>query len=113
MNEFYLGALDLSPYIVSVHHRNYHTYIVEVDIPRTERGKALRFELIDLRGTLYTIPVFIAYRGQSWAFVVKLDYSDSRGFMFTIRNPGAWALSGLLSICPTGRFMRTKSRIMA
>lgn len=113
MNEFYLGALDLSPYIVSVWHRNYHTYMVELDIPRTERGKALRFELIDLRGTLYTIPVFIAYQGRCWAFVIKLDYADSQGVTFTIRNPTGWHLSGLLGACPMGRFKLAKRGIRA
>lgn len=119
MNEFYLGALDLSPYIVSVHHGNYHTYIVEVDIPRTERGLALRFELIDLRASLYPYPVFIRYMGKHWSFVVKIDYADSHSIMFTIRNPLGWNISGLLGACPMSRFegrvklKLSESRIMA
>lgn len=112
-NEFYLGALDLSPYIVSVWNRNYHTYIVDVDIPRTNRGKALRFELIDLRTSLYPYPVFISYWGKAWAFTTKIDYADSHSIMFTIRSPLAWQISGLLGACPMGRFIQAKSKEMA
>ena len=85
MNEFILGALDLSPYIVSVHHRNYKTFWVKLDKYAPD-SKWVYAELKEIYlASRYTLPLSITYDNRTYGFKVALDWVDMQSITFTVR----------------------------
>lgn len=76
-NEFYLGALDLSPYIMSVYHRN-HFFFQAIFYPYMPDGISDELYLISSQYTsryasLGKIPLFIRYINHSFGLMVYCE----------------------------------------
>lgn len=97
MNEFYLGALDLSPYIVSVYHRNHLTHWAMIQKP------PFYLDVYDLLA-YKRIPLFISYWGRAWAFQIYIEFVNTNSMCFTIKNPTNENLKGLARTMPMEKF---------
>lgn len=100
MNEFYLGALDLSPYIVSVRHKYYKEFWAKLDRFHHDADKVypLLKEIRD--ASLYTSSLCISFDGRTYGFLVAIDWADAQSMTFTIRRGKEMDWNTLMIRCP-------------